>query len=348
MTSLPGQPIIFLIDDISKVGEARRTATALASRLEFDETERGKVAIVATEVATNLCKHAREGELFLTLLEQNGATGLEILALDRGPGMTDIERCLSDGYSTAGSPGNGLGASSRLASSFDIHSIPDTGTVVMARFWKPSSRDELPSPEERLLEYGVVVCPAAGEEVCGDAWAVATTSNATLFLLADGLGHGPQAAEAAQTAVGVFRDQLKLGPAGILQAAHLALKSTRGAAMAVAQVPHNDGELRYAGVGNISGAIKPRGEGRGLSMVSQNGTVGHVVRKLQEFVYPWTADHLLIMHSDGLASQWHLERYPGITLRHPSLSAGVLYRDHKRGRDDVTVLVARASQGRLR
>ena len=75
-------------------------------------------------------------------------------------------------------------------------------------------------------------------------------------------------------------------------------------------------------------------------MVSYNGTVGHEVRKIREFTYLWPKGGLLVMHSDGLGTQWRLDRYPGLIARHPSLIAGVLYRDFNRGRDDVTVLVA--------
>ena len=105
------------------------------------------------------------------------------------------------------------------------------------------------------------------------------------------------------------------------------------------------GEVRYAGVGNISGVILDTATGETTSMVSQNGTVGYAIRKIQTYDYPWTEDSLLLMHSDGLATHWNLDRYPGLRQRHPSLIAGVLYRDHKRGRDDVTVLVARPVEG---
>jgi hypothetical protein len=79
-------------------------------------------------------------------------------------------------------------------------------------------------------------------------------------------------------------------------------------------------------------------------MVSYNGTVGHEVRKIQEFTYQWPQQGLLVMHSDGLKTQWRLDRYPGLMHKHPSLIAGVLYRDFNRGRDDVTVLVAREEE----
>lgn len=339
MITIPTQPIIITIDESSKVGEARRTASALAHSLGFDETETGKVALIATEATTNLLKHAGGGELFLSVLEREEQYGLEILALDRGPGMTNIERCMEDGFSTAGSSGNGLGALARLATDFDIHSSPGGGTVLMARFWNSTPSD----PGNTSLDYGVIACPAIGEEICGDSWAVASERKSALRLamVVDGLGHGPQAAEASRKAVAVFHDQLRLGPVGILHAAHAALKSTRGAAMAIAQIDGERGEVRFAGVGNIGGTINVSGERRGFGMVSQNGIVGHAMRKVQEYTYPWSRDDLLIMYSDGLGSQWDLERYAGISARRPSLTAGLLYRDYKRGRDDVTVLVAR-------
>ena len=65
------------------------------------------------------------------------------------------------------------------------------------------------------------------------------------------------------------------------------------------------------------------------------------MRKVQEFVLPWNAGAMLIMQSDGLASRWDLEQYPGLIGCHPALIAAVLYRDYTRGRDDVAVLVAR-------
>src|SRR5271155_4019799 len=119
--------IILAVTEASQVGEARRAVTALASRLGFNETESGKVALVVTEVANNLVKHARDGVLLLRPLEREQTSGIEILALDKGPGMTDVGRCLQDGFSTAGSPGTGLGAIVRLAAFADIHSIPQAG-----------------------------------------------------------------------------------------------------------------------------------------------------------------------------------------------------------------------------
>src|SRR5690606_24646577 len=128
----------------------------------------------------------------------------------------------------------------------------------------------------------------------------------------------------------------------VIDAAHAALRSTRGAAMAIAELRHAERVVRFAGVGNIAASIHDHHQT--WNMVSYNGTVGHELRKVQEFTYAWPENGLLVMHSDGLTSRWSLAAYPGLAARHPSMTAAVLYRDFRRGRDDVTVLVARNLQ----
>ncbi len=320
----------------SQAGEARRRAVAFASRLGFNETERGKVGLVVTEVANNLVRHAQDGVLLLQALEKNDIAGVEILALDKGPGIDNISECLRDGFSTAGTPGNGLGAVKRLSAVFDIYSVSTGGTAILAHLWAS------PLPVDRSQDYfklGAVCLPKTGEEVSGDTWASAQSDNHRLLLVADGLGHGPQAAKASLEAARVFRENVHRSPKEIVEAAHAALRSTRGAALAIASIDFEHQTVRFAGVGNIAAAIlSPAGN---CNMVSYNGTVGHEVRKIQEFTYPWPKEGLLVMNSDGLGTQWRLDRYAGLITRHPSLIAGVLYRDFNRGRDDVTVLVAR-------
>lgn len=330
------ETVVLPVFEPSQAGEARRKAIAFASRLGFNETERGKVGIVATEAANNLVRHASDGVLLLQARTAYGIEGIELLALDQGPGMSNVDSYLRDGFSTAGTMGNGLGAISRLSAFFDIYSVPDKGTALLSQLWAS------PLPTHRhskSLELGVVCLPLAGEEVSGDAWTSYQDTHRSLLLIADGLGHGPQAAIASSAAVTVVRNHAHHSCQEIVAAAHGALRSTRGAAMAIAEVDFDHQAVRFIGIGNIAGTILSA-EGH-YNLVSHNGTVGHELRKIQEFTYPWSRTALLIMHSDGLKPQWRLERYPGLIRKHPSLIAGVLYRDFNRGRDDVTVLVAR-------
>jgi anti-sigma regulatory factor (Ser/Thr protein kinase) len=331
-----GRPLSFRMDDSTMVGEVRRATAAFAGTLGFDDIARGQAAIIATEAATNLCKHATRGEIVIQGLESGTVTGIDILALDKGPGMDNVGRYRTDGFSTAGSPGTGLGAMTRLSAQFDIHSVLGIGTTTLARIWS-----ERPPPATGEREFGVVSLPVAGEEVCGDHWAIGDAFDRTTLLIVDGLGHGPQAAEAAREAVRIFGENVSLGPAAIIQAAHGALRSTRGAALAIAQLDPERGEVRFAGVGNIAGSVLDPAEGRSTSLVSYNGIVGHTIRKVQEFTYPWAPGFLLVMHSDGLGSQWQMGQYAGLALKHPGLIAGTLYRDFKRERDDVTVVAVR-------
>lgn len=326
------------VHDQSQVGEARREASILAETLGLDEDTAGRLSIGATEASRNLYLHGGGGEIILNRLQANNRPGVELLAIDRGRGIADLEKCMRDGYSSAGTPGTGLGAIVRLSESFDLYSVPGTGTILTARFF---SRHGPRHQQPELFDYSASSVAFPGEPVCGDAWAVKSSSQSETFLLVDGLGHGRFAEEAAHEAVRVFHSSDGAKPAEVIDRAHGALRSTRGAALAVARVDHQQQRVVFAGVGNISALILVDGVGR--NMVSFNGTVGHQIHKMQEFAYPWSSDALLIMHSDGLTTKWDLKTYPGLMKRSPGVIAGVLYRDFSRQRDDVTVLVARCT-----
>jgi len=331
-------PRVIHVSDATHAGEARRRAASFAERLSLGERASASLAIVVTEMVTNLVKHAGNGRLLLDPIASNGNRGMRVLALDKGPGIKDLSSALRDGHSTAGTAGNGLGAIKRLSDVFDIHSSLGNGTAVMAEVWSRTAAKE----KRWGVEVGVVSLPVKGEEVCGDGWGYKEMPDSMLLMVVDGLGHGILAAEAAREAERIFGDDHSLSPTPILQDSHLSLKKTRGAAMAVASLDFERELLSFAGVGNISASlVAPQGS-RGIA--SHNGTVGHEVRKIQEFSLPWSPQSILVMHSDGLNTRWDLSQYPGIWSKHPALIAGLLYRDFSRERDDVTVLVAKNCQ----
>jgi anti-sigma regulatory factor (Ser/Thr protein kinase) len=359
-------PVLLAVADPSQVGEARRVGVALAERLGFAETRRGELAIVLTEAANNLLRHAGGGELIVRPIDRDSAVGLEVLSIDRGPGMPNVGHAMRDGFSTGGTSGTGLGAIRRLSSEFDVFSVtrgqaaaaaarsaplPGTGlppatgaaasgTVLVARLWTTPE----PPPPPGDVEPGVVCLPVANEEACGDAWrTLAGADGRWTALVADGLGHGPSAAAASQQAVRLFEEQARrsAAPAAVVAAMHAGLRSTRGAAVSVAEVNPARRLLRFCGVGNVAGVVFGPPGTHPRRMVSHNGTAGAAAHRVQEFSYPVAPGDLVILHSDGISSSWDLANYPGLRDRHPAVVAGVLYRDHRRTRDDATVLVAR-------
>jgi anti-sigma regulatory factor (Ser/Thr protein kinase) len=327
---LGGQTTVVRVADPSQVGEARRVVTSACQRLGIDDAATGAAALVATEAATNIVKHAGQGSVLVRAV----AAGVELMALDRGPGIADVGASLRDGYSTTGTAGTGLGAMRRISSTFDLYSAPGLGTAVLARI--------LPRAAPRngsRLQLGAVSAPKEGEVVNGDGWVDEPTPSGARVLVVDGLGHGPIANEASHAAIEAFRGAPGESPAVAVETMHLALRATRGAALAVAELDLETRVVRFSGVGNIAGAVWSGGASR--HTVSVNGTAGHGTIRPREFSYPWPAGALLVLASDGLATRWTLESYPGLAARDPALIAGILYRDHSRGRDDVTVLVAR-------
>jgi len=121
---------------------------------------------------------------------------------------------------------------------------------------------------------------------------------------------------------------------------HAALKPTRGAAVALAELDERAGKLRYCAIGNIS-ALVARPDGHEQRLVSLPGIAGHVARRVQTFTYDWLPGSLLVMHSDGIGTHWSLAKYDGLLGHRPDVIAGVLYRDHRRAADDATAVVTR-------
>lgn len=316
----------FLIQDSSISGEIRRLVSGWAEQIAFDEIVSEKINIVINELSSNILKHAKHGEM-ICLADDNS---ISILALDKGPGIADINNALEDGFSTHGTAGNGLGAIKRLASFFDIYTQPGKGTVVLARFVKKKE-------EQNFRCFGFSL-PMKGETLSGDGW-VDQEEDIHKIMVSDGLGHGLLAHEASARAIQTFVETEHTNPLNDINLLHLSLRGTRGAAVAVAYVDHQKGVVDFCGLGNIAGAII-NNQGT-KKLISYAGTAGVQLRKTQTLAYPFPAHSVLVLHSDGLQSQWDLKDYPGILIKHPLLAVALLYRDYNRGTDDVTIIVGK-------
>jgi len=321
------------MDESSRVGEARRHAVDLAQACGLDETEGGRLALVVTELANNLVRHAQHGRLLLAC--RTARAEVEVIAMDDGPGIPNVERSLGDGFSTGGTPGTGLGAVRRLAQDFELHTSVPGGTIVVARVRGASA----PQPAPSAFCGAAIAIAAPGEQACGDGWAFAYEGDRAALLVADGLGHGPDAAEASRAALANFAEEPLRAPREQLQAAHGRLRGTRGAAVMLLQADAASDTIRSAGAGNVVARLVSGISDR--TLLCQHGTVGVTIRTPEEAATPWPPYALLVVCSDGIEGRWKAEPLMPLLGRDPTLAAALLMRDHCRGRDDATVAVLR-------
>ena len=318
--------------DASSVGDARRTALLMAQRLGFSEKRAGDLALLTTEVSRNVLLHGQGGQIVFSGMRSAEGPVARVLALDKGPGIPNIAEAMRDGFSTAGTMGAGMGAMKRMADNLEIFTGKN-GTMVLLEVGDVS--------RDRDFQVAGMTLPYPGERACGDEWAMHRSEDRLLVMLVDGLGHGPEAAEAAQLAVTAFHRRADLSAGAILGHVHDSLKKTRGAVGAIAEIRPRGRVLNYCGVGNISASILSNGASR--SMMSHNGTLGVVTSRIQEFQFEWTPGSTLILHSDGLQTRWDLSAYPGLLNRHAGLIGGAVLRDFRRTRDDAGVVVVKAA-----
>lgn len=321
----------FRVEAAANAAAVRRAAERLAIHLAMPEKRIADLSIVTAEAAGNLVKHADQGVLLVRTVRTAQQAGVEIVAIDRGPGLADLPRAIGDGHSTAGTLGIGLGAIVRQSSWSDLHSVPGKGTVLVAQVWPAD-----PPPPARAAG---LTRPLAGEAVSGDAFAVRDAAGRLQVLMCDGLGHGGLAAAAAQEAVHAFAAAASVGPAQLVEVLHAKLNHTRGAALAVAELDPEAGLVRYAGLGNIAGTVLGAGTRRG--MVSLPGIAGHQRRQIRQFDYPIDAESIVLMHSDGVVDRWQPADYPGLLSRSPAVIAATVLRDAGIRRDDAGVVVAK-------
>jgi anti-sigma regulatory factor (Ser/Thr protein kinase) len=324
------------LDDPSAPGGARRAAEKLAEQLGFPEQRAAEVGLAVTEIGTNVLRHGGGGALLLRAVHVDRAGGVEVVAIDSGPGMSDVRASRRDGQSTTGTLGVGLGAIDRLADTLDIASRPGKGTVLVARFG-PDREAGPPGPDAAGITR-----PLSGEQLCGDAYALREEGSRLWLMLCDGAGHGPLAAAASREAVRAFVEPERppAGPVAALTAIHGAMSGTRGGAVAVAELDPGAGLVRFAGVGNVAGAVVSGTTKR--SMISVGGIAGYRVPTLRAHDYPLPADGVVVLHSDGVRPRWRAEDLVPLPRRSPVVLAAALLHDEGVRQDDASVLVGRA------
>ncbi len=323
----------------AEVGAARRQTLAYAAELGFPAQTGESLALVASELATNLLKHAQGGVLVLTPVSEPGRQGLQIETLDDGPGIADLNEALTDGFSTTGSCGYGLGSVNRLMDELDIQSRRGQGTHVTSRKWR---RDFSPSPGACPLDIGVASRPKPGLDVNGDAFVIKRWNSSVLVGVIDGLGHGESAHRAAQAARDYVENHFDQPLERIFAGTGHACRGTRGCVMALALLDWGQGWIGFASVGNIEArVISHNGP---LHFPVRRGVIGMNAPEPHVTRHDWASDNLLLLHSDGLPSHWNWEDFPGLLNLPASQMTQRLLRHLARETDDATALIVKPAK----
>lgn len=322
------------------VSEARAAVGRVAAQHGIDENTKGRVALVATELGINLLRHAKDGRLLIGCHAVDEGATIEVIAIDSGPGMADVNRSMRDGRPIGASAGAGLAGVRHLSTDFSIFSILGRGTVVLSRAWAPAAHaPNSKSPSARFSHAGICLA-APGQSVSGDAWAIRLGDCKASVIVSDGTGKGAAAADASAVATNSFHE-FRADPRGVLQRTHELLTATAGAAVAVAELDARAGSIAFSGAGNIACRVVSTVADFVLS--SQPGILGRTVDELVEVHRTWPDHSVAILHSDGLSNDWHLKSMPGLLHCDPAVIAGWLLRDHASRVDDVTIIVLKRS-----
>lgn len=331
----------YQIDDRSYVAFVKREIHNILAKAGFSETRTGEIDIIVSELTSNLIKHANSGELLYRLSsEANDNKAFEIISLDNGNGTDYINRMLKDGVSTTNTLGNGLGAIQRLSDFFQIFSSSGNGTAAISKTYMKAPDTAYKAPERMQISALQVCYP--GENVCGDAYEVIETKHQTRILVCDGLGHGPNAYEAAQEALKAFRETDSPSASEVLRFIHQRVKKTRGLVATAALLDYRTKSWNICGVGNISTRIYQGLEYK--NYMSHNGIVGlNIPSTMNDYVYDAQRHQTIVMCSDGIRTRWDLSKYHGIMKYDPSAIAAMIYKDYTRRNDDTTVLAGKVN-----
>jgi anti-sigma regulatory factor (Ser/Thr protein kinase) len=327
-------PITLDVHHQAEVGSARQLAMDCAESLGFPHEVCARMALVASELATNLVKHAHGGQVVLTPLNEDDRKGLQIETLDNGPGIADINEALTDGFSTSGSCGYGLGSVNRLMDELDIRSQRNQGTHVTCRKWlRDYSRSTLPCP----VDIGVASRPKPGFDLNGDDFVIQRWEQCVLVGVIDGLGHGEPAHKASKAARVYVENHFDQPLARIFAGTGFACRGTRGCVMALALLDWGRGTLQFASIGNIEARVISRSGP--LNFNVRRGIIGLNAPEPMVTHHDWEPENLLLLHSDGIPTHWSWEDLPELTEQPASEVARGVLRALAKDIDDATALV---------
>lgn len=317
--------LVIIPTDIQK---AQKMAQKMAEAVGFDAGGAGEIAIAVSELASNLVKHkAVRGEIMVRALEEPGKSGVEIISLDEGPGIADIEQAME--HSTVGTLGIGLSSVKRLTDEFIIRSTTG-GTVVSARKWLKRA-----APPQ--MAFSVQARPHRSEDVSGDAYFIKYLPFGVVFGVIDVLGHGRDAWVVAQKALRIIDEEHRKPIDRLVEECHVGLVGTRGAALAFCRIDYEKNILHHVGIGNVETRVY--GVADPPHPFCFNGTVGLQMENYQVHSYPYRKGMIIVVFSDGISGRFELPQE--METQSPEAISGWIFNGFARDYDDATVLVGK-------
>jgi anti-sigma regulatory factor (Ser/Thr protein kinase) len=330
----------FHIEERSYVSYVKREVHTENTRAGFSEKQVAEIDIIVAELCSNLIKHAGSGEILYRNSELEEETIFEVVCIDKGPGMIDPAKMIKDGMSTVGTLGHGLGAIERLSTLSQIYSVPGVGTIVYSMV--STAEKKYVKKKNLELEIRALCINKPRETVCGDGYRIKKTENETRILFGDGLGHGEHAKDAVDKAGEFFLTSNESDPVEIIRQIHEKIRKTRGLVGTVAIFDKTLQQWRICGVGNIM--VRMYSGIQYKNYMSYNGTVGlNIPNSLKASVFPIEKNQHLLMCSDGIKTRWDLTQYPTVFKYDNTILAAAVYRDHTRGNDDSSILIAKVT-----
>lgn len=325
----------------SDVVVARRTAREMAGAVGFGENPSAEIGLAVSELAANLVRHAGGGVLYLKPLQEEERSGMEIESVDAGPGIADVERAMMDGFTTGGGLGYGLGAVNRAMDEFDIggNERGGRGTRVTGRRWVLRREPESP---DCPLEFGTATRPHPRMRVNGDAFCIERWERSALVAVIDGLGHGQFAHRAAQAARQYVAGHFDQPLANIFRGVGHSCRATRGVVMALARFDWGEGQMSFAGIGNIE--VRVFGGAELLKFVTRRGVIGGKAPNPVVSEHRWEPSRSMVLHSDGIRSQWSWKEFAHLEDGSAATIARMMLRGLAREEDDATVVVVRGAR----
>lgn len=300
---------VFPIRDKADLNVAISRLGRLGLLREGSEVDQALVKTMVSELGSNIVKYAGRGSITVSRVVEGDCVDIDVEAVDRGPGIEDVERALEDHYSSGGSLGLGLPSVRRIADSFVLRSARGEGTRVLVRKRIRGPRVAAPATTGRESsrgaagsghtpwETGSCVRAMRGQQDSGDLALAIETSLGVLLVVADATGHGEVAHQLACDIELTARAHRDAGPRELLGLIHASLRGTVGAAVGLLVIDRRLRMFRYVAVGNTAAARCAGSPWRG---VSKDGVLGQRQPTLFEQSGMLADGDLLVLWTDGI------------------------------------------------